>query len=89
MKQTQVHSLRAKNAQCDDREWEKILEALLKQDQNESFGKDISSDIEMVASVQEGHSITMTIRKHVQGITVSFSPGTSTVPHAPESTDYS
>ena len=56
-------SLRVKNCPSDETEWQTILDSLLKQQ--------APPDIHATAVVQEDSSISITIRKQIQGITVS------------------
>lgn len=51
-----------KNCPTSDTEWHAILTSLLSQEP--------LADIQATASVQSGSSISITIRKQVQGITV-------------------
>ncbi|KAG9258077.1 uncharacterized protein F5Z01DRAFT_316641 [Emericellopsis atlantica] len=60
LKQSDVSSLRAKNGPVDDGEWHTILEQLLR------YG--YIPDIEATAVVAEGKSISIIVRKSIQGI---------------------
>ncbi|XP_044724586.1 DNA double-strand break repair and v(D)J recombination protein XRCC4 domain-containing protein [Hirsutella rhossiliensis] len=61
LKHDRVSSLRVKNCPASEDEWEHILDALLRQEPVE--------DIQVAAAVQPESSISLTVRKQVQGIT--------------------
>ncbi|PFH60034.1 hypothetical protein XA68_11555 [Ophiocordyceps unilateralis] len=61
LRHNRVASLRAKNCPVPEREWEQILGAVLRREQDD--------DIQAVASVQSNLSASLTIRKQVKGIT--------------------
>jgi hypothetical protein len=63
VKQDRVASLRVKNCPASEAEWEDILQHVLRQDP--------IPDIHASAVVETGSSISLTIRKQIQGITVS------------------
>jgi hypothetical protein len=58
-----VMSHRVKNCPVTESEWQTILERL--------FTQEPQPDIQVTATVETGTSITVTVRKSVQGITVS------------------
>lgn len=62
MKQDRLSSLRVKNCPASESEWQAILEALLNQEP--------LADIKATATVQSESSISITVRKEIQGITV-------------------
>ena len=62
VKHDRVASLRVKNCPADEIEWQTILDFVLKQQ--------APPDIHATAVVQEDSSISITIRKQIQGITV-------------------
>ncbi|KAI5466925.1 hypothetical protein BGZ63DRAFT_11970 [Mariannaea sp. PMI_226] len=61
LKHDRVSSLRVKNCPASESEWQAILEAVFKQSP--------LSHIQATATVQSGSSISITIRKEIQGIT--------------------
>ncbi|CAM1503915.1 Fc.00g015060.m01.CDS01 [Cosmosporella sp. VM-42] len=61
VKHDRVSSLRVKNCPASEAEWQGILEALLRQEP--------LPDIQATATVQSGSSISITVRKQIQGIT--------------------
>ncbi|KND94456.1 hypothetical protein TOPH_01107 [Tolypocladium ophioglossoides CBS 100239] len=61
LKHDRVASLRVKNCPVSEKEWEHILDSLLQAEQVE--------DIQATATVQTASSISLTVRKQVQGIT--------------------
>lgn len=63
VKHDRIASLKVKNSPLSDAEWEEILLAF--------FNQEPLNDINATATVQTEASITITIRKQVQGITVS------------------
>jgi len=60
-----VDKLRVNNSPCSSDEWESILKAVL-------LGGEPVEGIEAGAEVQVGKSVTITIRRRVAGINVSF-----------------
>ena len=69
VEQTTVQGLRSSNYQGTDHEWTCILSALLLQ---QDITPAVAQNIEAVASVAENaNSITLSIRKNIDGITVS------------------
>lgn len=71
MKHSRTASLKTKNCPCSQDEWENILSLLLlgKPIQNEE--NDIYQGLEIIADVDNQVSISLTIRKRIEGITVS------------------
>ncbi|KJZ80372.1 hypothetical protein HIM_00222 [Hirsutella minnesotensis 3608] len=61
LKHDRIASLRVKNCPVSETEWEHILSALLRQE--------AVDDIQVAAAVQSNSSISLTVRKQVQGIT--------------------
>ncbi|PNY26641.1 Uncharacterized protein TCAP_03436 [Tolypocladium capitatum] len=61
LKHDRVASLRAKNCPVSEKEWEQILDSLLQ--------AALVEDIQATATVQTASSISLTVRKQVQGIT--------------------
>lgn len=64
VKHDRVVSLRVKNCPASEDEWQSILEAL--------FQQEPVPDIQATATVQSDKNISITIRKEIQGITVSL-----------------
>jgi hypothetical protein len=62
VKHDKVVSLRVKNCPASENEWQQILEDL--------FQQEPLPDIQATATVQSKRSISITIRKDIQGITV-------------------
>jgi hypothetical protein len=62
VKHDRVVSLRVKNCPASESEWQQILEDL--------FQQEPLPDIQATATVQSQKSISITIRKEIQGITV-------------------
>ncbi|KAM3499342.1 hypothetical protein MY10362_007393 [Beauveria mimosiformis] len=71
IKHDRVPALKVKNSHLSDSEWESLLE--------DFFGQKPLKDINATATVQSEASITITIRKQVQGITQRL--GTITLSH--------
>ena len=61
-----VGSLRVQNCPASEEEWQTILERL--------FAHEPQPEIQASASVQRDSSISIIVRKNIQGITVSLSP---------------
>lgn len=59
-----VGSLRVQNCPASEEEWQTILERL--------FAHEPQPEIQASASVQRDSSISIIVRKNIQGITVSF-----------------
>lgn len=64
MKQEKIASTKASGATVSDQEWADILVAF--------FGQQPQEDIHATAAVQSESSITITIRKQVQSISVGI-----------------
>lgn len=62
LRHDRISTLKVKNGPCSEDEWERFLTAIL-------LGRDSAPDIEAAAHVAEEDSITVTIRRRVQGIT--------------------
>lgn len=60
-----VDKLRGQNAPCSPDEWERMLTFLL-------LGRGSFDNVDATATVQEESTVTITIRKRVQNITVGF-----------------
>ncbi len=58
-----IDKLRIKNCPCSQDEWEHILTSILLDGQ-------AVPDVDATASVEDGTSLTITLRKRVQSITV-------------------
>ncbi|KAF4957364.1 hypothetical protein FSARC_11316 [Fusarium sarcochroum] len=69
-----VVSLRVKNCPASESEWQRILEDL--------FQQEPLPDIQATATIQSGKSISITIRKEIQGITQRL--GAITLNHDPD-----
>jgi hypothetical protein len=67
---SKVSASKAKNSPCNQNEWEIILSSILLGQKSES-AKGLLEDVEAVAAVDDEKSITLTIRKRVEGITAS------------------
>ncbi|KAJ4254885.1 hypothetical protein NW762_009683 [Fusarium torreyae] len=74
VKHDRVVSLRVKNCPASESEWQRILEDL--------FQQEPLPDIQATATVQSGKSISITIRKDIQGITQRL--GAITLNHDPD-----
>ncbi|KAF5700958.1 mitotic apparatus p62 [Fusarium mundagurra] len=74
LKHDKVVSLRVKNCPASESEWQRILEDL--------FQQEPLLDIQATATVQSDKSISITIRKDIQGITQRL--GSITLDHAPD-----
>ncbi|KAL3960140.1 hypothetical protein ACCO45_005257 [Purpureocillium lilacinum] len=61
LKHDRVSSLRVKNCPVSEKEWEQILESI--------FEQELVEDIQATATVSTDSSISVTVRKQVQGIT--------------------
>ncbi|KOS20528.1 hypothetical protein ESCO_005425 [Escovopsis weberi] len=61
LKHGRVASLRTENGPASETEWQAILRSV--------FSQEALPDIHATASVQEGSSMTITVRKQIQGIT--------------------
>uniref|UniRef100_A0A8H7NLK1 Uncharacterized protein n=1 Tax=Bionectria ochroleuca TaxID=29856 RepID=A0A8H7NLK1_BIOOC len=75
LRHDKVMSHRVKNCPVTESEWQTILERL--------FTQEPQPDIQVTATVETGTSITVTVRKSVQGITQRL--GAITIAVAPES----
>ncbi|KAM0553864.1 hypothetical protein ACHAPJ_007210 [Fusarium lateritium] len=74
VKHDRVVSLRVKNCPASESEWQRILEDL--------FQQEPLPDIQATATIQSGKSISITIRKDIQGITQRL--GAITLNHDPD-----
>lgn len=66
MKHDRVMSLRVSNCPASESEWQQTLESL--------FQQKPLPDIQATATVQSEKSISITLRKEIQGITVRLMP---------------
>jgi len=69
LKHNQIFSLKAKNCPCNQEEWGLILSFILLGASVEDGKTEVIEGVEAVASVEGGSSITINIRKRIQGIT--------------------
>lgn len=69
-----MSSLRVKNCPVNSAEWEDILKSV--------FEPEPLPDIQVAATIQAESSITLTVRKQVQGITVCASPSYNLTMHS-------
>ena len=72
VKQNKVPTLRSKNSPCSPEEWGKILESIILGNAVEDDQRELLDGVEAVATIELGKSIDVTIKKRVEGITVSI-----------------
>lgn len=74
VRQNQIPPLKDRNAPCSDQEWQSTLEALVRGEPQDG--------IQATATIQASASVTLTLRKRVGDVTVSFAVADNDVHHA-------
>lgn len=71
VKHNRSASLKTKNCPCSQNDWDNILSMLLLGKPVEDEEIDVYKGLEIIADVEDQVSISLTIRKRIEGITVS------------------